>query len=69
MTRSRNGTEEGSGREKVKGEQKVSGGNGMWLLPVLLAIPFAAAMIFAAMKYGGQVQNLIHVAIKLVVIK
>ena len=41
----------------------------MWLLPVLLAIPFAAAMIFAAMKYGGQVQNLIHVAIKLVVIK
>ena len=41
----------------------------MWLTPLLLALPFAAAMIFATVKYGTMAQNLIQVAVKLVVIK
>ena len=41
----------------------------MWLTPVFLALPFAAGMGIAALKYGKQVQDLIHVAIKLVVTK
>ena len=41
----------------------------MWMTPVLLALPVAAAAAFAAVKYGHSIQNLIHVAIKLVVTK
>ena len=36
---------------------------------MLLALPVAAAVAFAAVKYGRTIQNLIHVAIKLVVTK
>ncbi len=41
----------------------------MWLTPILLALPFAAAMEIFALRYGKQIQDLIHVAIKLVVTK
>ena len=41
----------------------------LWLTPVLLALPVAAAMGFAVLRYGRTVQDLIHVAIKLVVTK
>ena len=40
-----------------------------WLLPLLLALPVAAGLGFAAVRYGAKIQNLIQVAIKLVVIK
>ncbi len=39
-----------------------------WQGPVLLAIPFAAAMLFAAIRWGGLMKNLIHVVIKMAVI-
>ena len=39
----------------------------IWTIPVLLALPFAAVMGYAAFRYGRTVQNLIHTAIKLVV--
>ena len=39
----------------------------MWLTPGLLFLPFAAALCWAAVRYGGTIRDLIHVAIKLVV--
>ncbi|MBQ8072242.1 MAG: hypothetical protein IJ231_00590 [Clostridia bacterium] len=44
---------------------------GPWMIltPILLALPMAAALAFAAIRYGETLQNLIHVAIKLAVIK
>ena len=44
-------------------------GRNIWLTPVLLALPFALGTAFAAIKYGRLIQNLIHVAVKLVVTK
>ncbi len=44
-------------------------GRWIWLTPLLLALPFAALVGFAAVRYGGRIQDLIHVAIKLVVTK
>ena len=41
----------------------------MWLTPVLLALPFALGMGWAAVRYGHLAANLIHVAIKLVATK
>ena len=41
----------------------------MWLTPILLALPTAAAVGYAVIRYGGRIQNLIQVAIKLVVTK
>lgn len=42
-------------------------GKKMWLTPLLLALPFAAVMGYAAVRYGRTIQNMIHVVIKLVV--
>ena len=39
-----------------------------WQGPLLLALPFAAALIFAAARWGTLLKNLIHVAIKMAVI-
>ena len=65
----RGGTEEGSGREKVSTEHKRrSRPRPFWQGPILLALPFAAALIFAAAKWGTLLKNLIHVAIKMAVI-
>ncbi len=41
----------------------------MWLTPVLLALPFALLLGFAAIRYGSFLRNLIHVAVKLAVTK
>ena len=41
----------------------------MWLTPLLLALPVAAGMGFAVIRFGGTIHDLIHVAIKLVVTK
>ncbi len=41
----------------------------MWLTPILLALPTAAALGYVAIRFGGQIQNLIQVAIKLAVTK
>ena len=39
-----------------------------WAGPVLLAIPFAGLLIFAVIRWGTLLKNLIHVVIKMVVI-
>ena len=44
-------------------------GKWMWLTPILLALPTALGLGYAAIRFGGQIQNLIQVAIKLAVTK
>ena len=44
-------------------------GSLMWLTPILLALPVAAALGFAAIRFGAELQNQIQVAIKLAVTK
>jgi len=39
-----------------------------WLIPVALALPFLAALVFAALRWGPTLRDLLHVAIKMVVI-
>lgn len=40
---------------------------GRWL-PLLIAVPLAALLTFAVIRYGVTLRNLIHVAIKAVVL-
>lgn len=40
---------------------------GLWTTPLWLALPFAAAMIYAGIRWGSTVADAIHVVIKLVV--
>ena len=35
-----------------------------WLMPLLLALPFLAAVAFAAIRFGPRLVELINVAIK-----
>ncbi len=44
-------------------------GKGRWLAPALLALPFLAAIAFAAVKVGPLVLDLISVAIKGTVVR
>ena len=44
-------------------------GRFMWLTPILLALPVAAGIGYASIRFGETIQNLIHVAIKLAVTK
>ena len=37
---------------------------GRWLVPLLLALPFLAAVAFAAIRFGPRLLELINVAIK-----
>lgn len=39
-----------------------------WLLPLGLALPFAAAMVWALCHDGPQVKDLLSIALKMVVI-
>lgn len=41
----------------------------MWLTPLLLALPIAAGLGYAALRFGGNIQKIIEVAIKLAVTK
>ena len=41
---------------------------GRWLLPVVLALPFLAAILLAAVRFGPDLLRLINVAIKAVVV-
>ena len=63
MTPRTGGTDEGREQERVSTERKARGGSG-WLLPLLLALPYAAVIVFAALRYGARVTELISVAIK-----
>lgn len=56
---------EGKGEETIMKKT----GSRMWLTPILLALPTAAGLAYAAIRFGGRIQNLIQVAIKLAVTK
>ena len=44
------------------------GGAGRYLLPVWMFLPIAAALICAAFRWGPTLRDLMHVAIKMVVV-
>lgn len=44
-------------------EQK-SGDRRLWLRPLLLALPFLAAIVFAALRFGPTILRVISVLIK-----
>ncbi len=68
MTPRAGGTDEGREQGKVSTDQKTRG-KSRWLTPALLALPFLAAIAFAAVKIGPQLLELINVAIKGTVVK
>ena len=43
-------------------------GRGIWLMPVLLALPFAAVMIWCAYRFGPDLMKLISAAVKAMVV-
>ena len=59
----------GEGREpgKVSTERKKAG-KGIWLMPLLLALPFLAAIVFAAVRFGPAVLRYVNVLIKAAVV-
>ena len=57
------GTDEGRERERVSTERKTRGA-GRWFLPLLLALPFLAVIVFAAVRFGPRLLEMINVAIK-----
>ena len=48
-------------------EEKKAGKN-VWLMPLFLALPFLAAIAFAAVRYGPAVLRYINVLIKAAVV-
>ena len=48
-------------------EQKAPG-RGAWLLPLLIALPFLAAMGFAVYRFGPLLGQLIRIAVRTVVV-
>jgi hypothetical protein len=43
-------------------------GKGIWLAPVLLALPILAALAFAAVRFGPLIVKLINAAVKATVV-
>jgi hypothetical protein len=43
-------------------------GKGIWLAPVLLALPILAGMVFIALRFGPLIVKLINAAVKATVI-
>ena len=60
-------TEEGREPGKVSTEKKKPG-RGVWLMPLLLALPFLAAVVFAALRFGPALLRVINVVIKAAVV-
>ena len=65
-----NAVKTGSAGETAKaGETKMKApGTGIWLAPVLLALPILAAMAFAAIRFGPTIVKLINAAVKATVV-
>ena len=63
MTRRTGDTDEGREQEKVSTKQKLRG-KGRWILPLLLALPFLAAIAFTAIRFSPRLIEIINVAIK-----
>ncbi len=67
MTISRGDTDEGRGRGKVSTESRRGKGIGIYLLPLLMALPFVGVLILGALRFGPTVMKIIGIMIKLVV--
>ena len=63
MTPRAGGTDEGREQGRVSTERKKRRA-GRWLVPLLLALPFLAAIAFAAIRFGPRLIEIINVAIK-----
>ena len=48
-------------------ENKRRAGGKAWGLPLLYALPFAAAMAAAALRWGGEIRRILSALIKLAV--
>lgn len=48
--------------------EKKKPGRGVWLMPLLLALPFLAAVVFAALRFGPALLRVINVVIKAAVV-
>ena len=44
--------------------EKKKTGRGVWFMPLVLALPFLAAIAFAAVKFGPMLLRMINVMIK-----
>ncbi len=67
MTTSRDDTEEEKGRERVSTKGTAKRGKGIYLMPLLVSIPFLAGMAFALIRYWPTAHKLISILIKLAV--
>ena len=67
MICSRDGTGEGRGPEKVSTEREHKPGKGIYLLPLAVAAPIAAAAVFAVLRFWPTIHKLLSIVIKLVV--
>ncbi len=43
-------------------------GRGIWLVPVLLALPFAAILIYGVSRFGPDLMKLVSAAVKAMVV-
>ena len=48
--------------------EKKRPGKGIWLAPVLLALPILAGMAFVALRFGPLIIKLINAAVKAMVV-
>ena len=60
-------TAEGREQERVNTEIKAPGKK-IWLLPLVLALPFLGAAAFAVIRFGPVITKLLSAAVKLVVV-
>ncbi len=67
MTCSREDTEEGRERGRVSTETRKKPGRGIYLLPLAVAVPAAAAILYAGIRFWPKVYQLINILIKVVV--
>ena len=67
MITSREDTGEGSGPVKVSTEKGKKQGAGIYLLPVLAALPLTGLLAFALIRFGPVIRKLIGIVIKLAV--
>ena len=67
MICSKDDTDEGREQEKVNTEKRKNPGVGLYLLPLMMALPIAAAMTLVLQRAWPSVHKLVSILIKLVV--
>ena len=44
-------------------------GKGKWAMPLVMALPFLAAIAFAALRFGPKIMQLLNAAVKAAVVQ